>query len=89
MNGCLVVKLNCGRGFGVCCFDVVGVVETFVVEEVTIAVFGLVGFWFDVLDDVGVCVVEEAADVFGCGAFGVVIGCLIVFVGWFVSCCGF
>ena len=41
------------------------------------------------LDDVGVCVVEEAADVFGCDVFGVVIGCVIGFVGCFVSCCGF
>ena len=41
------------------------------------------------LDDVGVDVVEEAADVFGCGVFGAVIGCVFVVVGCFVSCCGF
>ena len=41
------------------------------------------------LDDVGVGVVEEAADVFGCDIFGVVIACVIVFVGCFVSCSGF
>ena len=41
------------------------------------------------LDDVGVDVVEEAADVFGCVVLGVAIGCVIVFVGCFVSCCGF
>ena len=65
------------------------VVETFAVEDVTVVVFGLIGVWFDVLDDVGVDVVEEAADVFGCDVFDVVIGCVIVFVGCFVSCCGF
>ena len=41
------------------------------------------------LDDGGVGVVEEAAGVCGCGVFGVVIGCVIAFVGCFVSCCGF
>ena len=64
------------------------VVETFVVDEVTVVVFGLIGVWFNVLDDVGVCVVEEAAGVFGCVVFGVVFGSVIVFVGCFVSCCG-
>ena len=44
VNGCLGVKLNCGRGFGVSSFDVLDVVETFVVEEVTVVVFGLVSF---------------------------------------------
>ena len=67
----------------------VDAVDTFVVEDVTVVVFGLVDFWFDVLDDDGVDVVEEAADVFGCGVFGAVIVCVIVFVGCFVSCCGF
>ena len=67
----------------------VDAVDTFVVEVVTVVVFGLVDFWFDVLDDDGVGVVEEAADVFGCGVFGVVIGSVIVFVTCFVSCCGF
>ena len=41
------------------------------------------------LDDVGVDVVEEAAGVFGCGVFGVEVACVVVFVGCFVSCCGF
>ena len=49
------------------------VVETFDVDEVTVVVFGLIGVWFDVLDDVGVCVVEEAADVFGCDVVVVVV----------------
>ena len=45
--------------------------------------------WFDVLDDVEDCVVEEAADVFGCDVFDVVVGCMIDVVGCSVSCCGF
>ena len=44
VNGCLLVNWNCGFGFDVCWFDVVDVVESLIVEEVVVAVFGLVDF---------------------------------------------
>ena len=59
----------------------VDVVETCDVE-VVVVVFGFGGCCFGVADVVGSCVVVFVCDV-------VVIGGVIVFVGCFVSSCGF